>query len=69
MDEEYNCKGIDGLVDKRGKNKIEDEMIELDRLRAENKLLKAQNRSQELEMAFLKKLDEIKRGGFKPSSK
>lgn len=60
----YESNGIDGLVDKRGKNKTEDEMTELEKLRAENKLLKAQNRRQELEMAFLKKLDEIERRRF-----
>ena len=60
----YERKGIDGLVDKRGKNKISAEMTELERLRAENKLLKAQNRKQELEMAFLKKLEEIERRRF-----
>lgn len=60
----YESKGIDGLVDKRGKNKTEDQMTELERLRVENKLLKAQNRRQELEMAFLKKLDEIERRRF-----
>ena len=60
----YESEGIDGLVDKRGKNKTKDEMTELERLRVENKLLKAQNRRQELEMAFLKKLDEIERRRF-----
>lgn len=60
----YGSKGIDGLVDKRGKNKIEVEMTELERLRAENKLLKAQNRTQELAMVLLKKLDEIERRRF-----
>lgn len=60
----YESKGIDGLVDKRGKNKTQDEMTEIERLRAENKLLKAKNQRQELEMAFLKKLDEIERRRF-----
>lgn len=36
----------------------EDEMTELEKFRAENKLLKAQNKWQEMEMA-LKKLGEI----------
>lgn len=36
-------------------------MTELEKLRAENKLLKAQNKRQEMEMAFLKKLGEIER--------
>lgn len=57
----YDSIGIDALVDRRGKNKSKDEMTELESLRAENKLLKAQNRRQELEMEFLKKLDEIER--------
>jgi transposase len=60
----YETKGINGLVDKRGKRKPENEMSELDKLRAENKLLKAENRRQEMEMAFLKKLDEIERRRF-----
>ena len=33
-------------------------MTELEKLRAENRLLKAQNKRQEMEMAFLKKLGE-----------
>lgn len=32
-----------------------------EKLRAENRLLKAQNKRQEMEMNFLKKLDEIER--------
>ncbi|WP_123609266.1 hypothetical protein [Mobilisporobacter senegalensis] len=60
----YESKGIEGLFEKRGKIKAEDEMPELEKLRAKNKLLKAQNRRQELEMAFLKKLDEIERRRF-----
>ena len=39
-------------------------MTELEKLRAENKLLKAQNKRQEMEMAFLKKLGEIERRRF-----
>ena len=39
-------------------------MTELEKLRAENKILRAQNRKQELELVFLKKLDEIERRRF-----
>lgn len=58
----YESTGIDGLLDKRGRTKPLDEMSELERLRAENRLLKAKNKEQEMEMNFLKKLEEIERG-------
>ena len=57
----YNEKGAEGLVDKRGKRKPESEMTELERLRAENKLLAARNKRLETECAVLKKLEEIER--------
>jgi len=54
-------KGVDGLIDKRGKRKPLDEMTEMERLRAENKILKAENKHKEMEIAVLKKLQEIER--------
>ena len=39
-------------------------MSELEKLRAENRLLQAEKRKAELEIAFLKKLDEIERRRF-----
>lgn len=57
----YEELGIDGLLDRRGRTKPVNEMSELERLRMENRLLKAQNKRQEMEMNFLKKLDEIER--------
>ena len=57
----YNEKGAEGLVDKRGKRKIESEMTELEKLRAENKMLEARNKRLETENAVLKKLEEIER--------
>ena len=57
----YNEKGAEGLVDKRGKRKPESEMTELEKLRAENKLLAARNKRLETENAVLKKLEEIER--------
>ena len=57
----YNEKGAEGLVDKRGKRKPESEMTELEKLRAENKLLAARNKRLETENAVLKKLGEIER--------
>ena len=38
----YEANGIDGLQDKRGRRKSEAEMSELERLRAEVKLLRAE---------------------------
>ena len=60
----YESQGVEALTDKRGRTKPEAEMTELEKLRAENRLLKAQNKRQEMEMAFLKKLDEIERRRF-----
>ena len=60
----YESQGVEALTDKRGRTKPEAEMTELEKLRAENKLLKTQNKRQEMEMAFLKKLGEIERRRF-----
>ena len=57
----YNEKGTEGLVDKRGRRKPESEMTEVEKLRAENRLLEARNKRLETENAVLKKLEEIER--------
>ena len=57
----YEEKGVDGLIDKRGKHKPLEEMSEDERLRAENKMLKAENKQKEMEIAVLKKVREIER--------
>ena len=44
-----------------GRVKPTDEMSELDKLRAENKILRAEKERAEMEASFLKKLDEIER--------
>lgn len=41
----YQAKGIDGLYDRRGKNKIVEELSEIEKLKIENRLLKAQQKS------------------------
>ncbi|RKJ32244.1 helix-turn-helix domain-containing protein [bacterium 1XD42-8] len=60
----YPSNGVERLIDKRGKRKPETEMSELEKLCAENKLLQAKKRRTQLEVAFLKELDEIERRGF-----
>jgi len=57
----YESDGINALRDNRGKRKAMDEMSELEKLRAQNKLLEAKNKRQQMEIDFLKKLEEIER--------
>ncbi len=59
--QKYNEKGVEGLVDRRGRTKPEEEMSEVEKLQAENRILKAKLKRKELENLFLKKLDEIER--------
>lgn len=59
----YEEKGIDGLSDKRGRTKPIEEMTEMEKLRAENRILKAKNLDLEMENAFIKKLKELEDGG------
>ena len=59
----YEERGVEGLTDRRGKAKLEDKLTEEDRLRQENKILQAKIKDQEMEIALLKKLRELKGGG------
>jgi transposase-like protein len=58
----YEAYGVEALVDNRGKKKSQDRMSELEILRAENKILRAQKERAEIEASFLKKLEDIERG-------
>ena len=57
----YEEKGVDGLVDRRGKSKPENELTQLDRLKAENKMLAAKNQELQMEIDIIKKLKEVER--------
>ena len=57
----YEAGGVEALRDNRGKRKHPDEMSELEKLRAEVKILKAEKERAEMEASFLKKLEEIER--------
>jgi len=57
----YENGGVEALRDNRGKRKDPEAMNELERLRAEVKILKAEKERAEMEASFLKKLAEIER--------
>lgn len=57
----YETGGVEALRDRRGRVKPMDELSELEKLRAENKILRAEKERAEMEVSFLKKLDEIER--------
>ena len=60
----YEEKGVEGLTDRRGKAKLESELSESERLRQENKILQAKIKDQEMEIALLKKLRELRGGDW-----
>jgi Transposase and inactivated derivatives len=57
----YENDGIKALEDNRGKRKSQDELSELEKLRAENKILRAEKDQAVMEVYFLKKLEEVER--------
>ena len=59
----YEEGGVNKLKDNRGRTKPMDEMTEVEKLKAEMKILEAKNRQLEIENAFIKKLQELKGGG------
>lgn len=60
----YEKGGVEALQDKRGRRKSVEEMSEVEKLKAENKLLQAENRRKQMELDFLKKLEELERGRY-----
>lgn len=60
----YGKDGVEALQDKRGKRKSIEDMSEIEKLKAENKLLQAENKRKQMELDFLKKLEEIERGRY-----
>lgn len=57
----YDEKGVDGLLDRRGKSKPEHELTETEKFHAEYKMLEAKNIELEMENRLLKKLQEVER--------
>ena len=60
----YEANGVEGLVDRRGKAKPEEALSEAERLRQENRILQAKLRDKEMEIALIKKLEELRGGGW-----
>ena len=59
----YEEGGVDKLKDNRGRSKPVEEMTEVEKLKAEMKILEAKNRQLEIENEFIKKLQELIGGG------
>lgn len=57
----YEKSGVEGLVDRRGKSKTQEEMTEVERLHAEKKLMQAEIKQKDMEIDILKKLEELER--------
>ena len=57
----YDNGSVDALKDRRGRTKPVSEMTELEKLRYENRMLKAENKHRQMEIDFLKKLNEVER--------
>jgi transposase-like protein len=58
----YNETGEDGLEDRRGKHKTEEQLSDLEKAERKNKQLEERIKRLEVENEFLKKLNAIKRG-------
>ena len=58
----YEKDGVDGLSERRGKRKDEVSMNEVEKLRAQLKLQKAENLRLQMENDLLKKLEALERG-------
>ncbi len=57
----YDNDGEEGLIDKRGHHKLDDELDELERLRRENVRLKRQLEEKDMAVELLKKVKEFGR--------
>ena len=57
----YDSDGKEGLIDKRGRHKLDDEIDELERLRRENVRLKRQLEEKDMAVELLKKVKEFGR--------
>ena len=59
--QKYKKKGKEGLIDRRGHHKADDEVDELERLKRENRRLKRQLEEKDRVIELLKKVREFER--------
>jgi len=57
----YNEYGKEGLIDNRGKRKLEEDLTEIEKLKREVEFLKRKNERLEMEQEVIKKFQEIER--------
>jgi len=60
----YEEDGEDGLLDRRGKRKADEELTEMEQLQRENKRLKKKLDETKLENELLKKVRQLERGRY-----
>lgn len=65
----YKEDGKEGLTDKRGKRKKEEQLSEIEQLQRKVKILERQIKEKEMENEVLKKVQEIERRRFSPKRK
>ena len=65
----YLSEGEEGLLDCRGKRKVESQLTELEKVQRENKILKATVKELQMERELLKKVQEIERRRSFPKRK
>lgn len=65
----YKEDGKEGLTDKRGKRKKEEQLSEIEQLQRKIKILERQIKEKEMENEVLKKVQEIERRRFSPKRK
>jgi len=58
---QYDTDSVDDLMDGHGHTKPEEELSEIEKLKAENRLLKAEKRKRQMEIDLFKKLEETKK--------
>ena len=65
----YLSAGEEGLIDRRGQHKTEEQLSETEKLQRKVKLLEHQLKEMEMENELLKKVQEIERRRYSPKRK